>query len=306
MNPLRHTALTAAFLLATPASAAGLLGTSGAVSTSAFCQQYRCELDEQWGRTWTYRLRVAGSQLLEVERESSEPGSRITAVSLHSANEDVNADLDRSTFAAVQQMAMGFVSNTGRLDPCYALDGSNYRVLATSPDERTARIYCDWDPAYTRFVIEADRNYLTRTAPSAVTLTGGPTKLNVWSFRSCKSAVGVNTYLQSGQAARCDLVIETKGAQSAVVRAEFQYEIEYVQNGQYVKKLLPEKELWLPGRTPGALDPRVTQQGRTVTANISLAVKSVPGRQVTSLNTIAKLTFANGAVKTAYEPLLVR
>ncbi|WP_235692653.1 hypothetical protein [Deinococcus aquaedulcis] len=299
-------ATTTAFLLAASAGAAGVLGTGSAVSSSTFCQQYSCALLEQSGRTWTYELRRNGAQLLEVQRESSEPGSRITAISLHSYNDDVNADLDRSTFAAVQKLAMGFVSNTGRLDNCYALDGSEYRVLATSPDDRTSRIYCDWDPAYTRFVIEADRAYLTRTAPSAATLTGGPTKLNVWAFRSCKSASGVNTYLEIGQAARCDLVIETKGAQSAVVRAEFQYEIEYVQGGQYVKKLLPEKEVWLPGRTPGPLDPRLTQQGRTITANLSLAVKDVPGRRVTSLNTIARLTFANGAVKTAYEPLLVR
>ena len=55
-----------------------------------------------------------------------------------------------------------------------------------------------------------------------------------------------------------------------------------------------------------ALDPRVTQQGRTVKADLSLAIRNVPGRRVISLNTIAKLTFANGAVKTAYEPLTVR
>ncbi|PTA69141.1 hypothetical protein [Deinococcus arcticus] len=305
MSLLRFAATTT-LLLASGAGAAGLLGTGGAVSTSPFCRQYSCALLEQSGRTWTYELRRNGSQLLEVQRESGEPGSRITSISLHSYNDDVNADLDRSTFAAVQQLAMGFVSNTGRLENCYALDGSQYRVLATSPDDRTSRIYCDWDPAYTRFVIEADRAYLTRTAPSAATLTSGPTKLNVWAFRSCRSAAGVNTFLVMGQAARCDLVIETKGAQSPVVRAEFQYEIEYVQGGQYVKKLLPEKEVWLPGRTPGPLDPRLSQQGRTVTANLSLAVRAVAGRQVTSLNTIARLTFANGAVKTAYEPLLVR
>ncbi|MBZ9714359.1 hypothetical protein [Deinococcus multiflagellatus] len=305
MTLLRFAAVST-LLLGTSAGAAGLLATAGAVSTSTFCQQYGCALLDQSGRTWTYELRRNGAQLLEVQRESSDPGSRITTISLHSFNDDVNADLDRSTFAAVQGLAMGFVSNTGRLENCYALDGSQYRVLATSPDDRTARIYCDWDPAYTRFVIEADPGYLARTAPSAATLTGGPTKLNVWSFRSCKSAAGVNTYLTRGQAARCDLVIETKGAQSALVRAEFQYEIEYVQGGQYVKKLLPEKEVWLPTRTPGPLDPRVTQQGRTITANLSLAVKDVPGRRVTSMNTIARLTFANGAVKTAYEPLLVR
>ncbi|WP_339095722.1 hypothetical protein WDJ50_14190 [Deinococcus sp. VB142] len=287
------------------AGAAGILGTSQSVSTSAFCQQYKCTLLDNSGREWLYDLNVPGSQMLLVQRESSEPGSRVTQISLLSDNDDVNIDLDRKTFGDVQKLALGFVSNAGRLDACYTLNGATYRIMADAPDERTRRIYCDWDEAYTRFVIEADRNYLARTAPASVPTTG-PTKLNTWSFTGCTVAGSPSEYLPTGKPARCTLVITTKGAASQVVRAEFQYEIEYVQNGQYVKKILPEKEYWWPGRAQQPLDPRVTQQGRTVSANLSLAIKSVPGRRVISLNTIAKLTFANGTVKTAYEPLTVR
>lgn len=287
------------------AGAAGLLGTSQSVSTSAFCQQYKCTLLGNSGREWLYDLKVPGSQLLLVQRESSEPGSRVTEVSLLSDNDDVNAELDRKTFGDVQKMALGFVSNTGRLESCYALNGATYRVMADAPNERTRRIYCDWDEAYTRFVIEADRNFLARTAPASVPTTG-PTKLNNWYFSGCNVAGSASEDLPTGKPARCLLVVTTKGAASQVVRAEFQYEIEYVQNGQYVKKILPEKEYWWPGRVQKALDPRVTQQGRIVKADLSLAIRNVPGRRVISLNTIAKLTFANGAVKTAYEPLTVR
>ena len=152
----------------------------------------------------------------------------------------------------------------------------------------------------------SDSAYLARTAPSRASLSSGPTKLHQWNFRTCRVGNASFGFLPSGKAARCDLVITTKGKQSQVVRAEFQYEIEYVEHGKAVKKLLPDKEYWWPGRQQGALDPRVSQQGRTITANVSLAIKDIPGRRVTSLNTIARLTFANGAVKTAYEPLTVR
>lgn len=290
---------------ASGANAAGILGTAQSVSTSAFCQKYRCALIDQSGRDWEYHLNVPGSQTLVVTRESNDPGSRVTEVSLHSANDDVNAELDRRTFGEVQRLALGFVPNTGRLEACYALNGATDRVLSSAPDDRTRRIYCDWDEAYTHFTIEADRNYLARTAPAAPS-AAGPTKLNTWSFGTCNVGGSTFAYLPTGRAARCTLTITTKGQQSAVTRAEFQYEIEYVQNGEYVKKLLPEKEYWWPGRTQGALDPRVSQSGRTISANLSLAVKDVPGRRVISVNTIARLTFANGAVKAAYEPLTVR
>ena len=296
-------------LLLAPASAAGWLATSASptqIQQSAFCQQQRCAAPDAYGRTWDYDLRATGSHVLRVQRESSDPASRVTSVSLLSANGAVNGEIDRRLFGDMQRASLGFVSNAGRPEPCYALDGSTYRVLSTAPDDRTAQLYCDWDEAYTRFVIEADRAYLTRTAPAPVTISSGPTKLNTWAFTTCVGAGGTNSYLTMGEAARCTLRVTTKGEQSAIVKAELQYEIEYVQNGQYVKKLLPEKELWLPGRTPGPLDPRLTQQGRAIDLNVSLAVKKVPGRRVTSVNTIARLTFANGAVKTAYEPLLVR
>lgn len=293
-----------ALALVSSAGAAGILGTSQAVSTSAFCKQYGCKLLENSGREWLYTLNTR-TQLLGVQRESGDAGSRITEISLYADNADVNADLDRKTFGDMQKLALGFVSNTGRIESCYALNGSDYRVMADSPDDRTRQIYCDWDEAYTRFVIEADRDYLARTAPAA-SLGSGPTKLNNWYFSGCTVEGAASDYLPTGKAARCNLVINTKGATSQVVRAEFQYEIEYVQNGKYVKKLLPEKEYWWPGRNQAALDPRVSQQGRTINANLSLAIKNVPGRRVISLNTVARLTFANGVVKTAYEPLTVR
>lgn len=298
-------AVIGSLLVGGAAQAAGHLGTAQSVSTSPFCQKYRCALLEQWGRDWEYRLSVPGSQTLLVTRESGDPGSRITEISLHSANDDVNAELDRRTFADVQRLALGFVSNTGRLEQCYALDGATDRILANAPDDRTRRIYCDWDEAYTHFTIEADPNYLARTAPATVS-SSGPTRLNAWSFGNCVTGGSVLPFLPTGRASRCDLFITTRGQPSTLVRAEFQYEIEYVQNGAYVKKLLPEKEYWWPGRAQSALDPRVSQSGRTISANLSLAVKDVPGRRVIALNTIARLSFANGVVKTAYEPLTVR
>lgn len=300
----KNVVVALALALASGAGAAGVLGTSQAVSTSAFCKQYGCSLVENSGREWLYSLKT-GTQLLLVQRESGDAGSRITQVSLLSDNSNVNADLDRRTFGEMQKLALGFVSNTGRVENCYALNGSDYRVMADGPDERTRQIYCDWDEAYTRFVIEADRNYLTRTAPSTVASTG-PTKLNNWYFTGCDVQGVPSDYLPTGKPSRCMLVINTKGTASQVVRAEFQYEIEYVQNGKYVKKLLPEKEYWWPARTQTGLDPRVSQQGRTIYANLGLAIKSVPGRRVISLNTVARLTFANGVVKTACEPLTVR
>lgn len=134
----------------------------------------------------------------------------------------------------------------------------------------------------------------------------GPTKLNNWYFSGCTVARGASEYVPTGKPARCLLVVTTKDAASQVLRAEFRYDIEYVQNGQYVKKILPEKEYWWPGRAQKALDPHVSQQGRTVKADLGLVIKGVPGRRVIGLNTVANLTFANGAVKTAYEPLTVR
>ncbi|MFC4637574.1 hypothetical protein [Deinococcus hohokamensis] len=143
---------------------------------------------EQGGREWEYRLKVPGAQTLVVTRKSSDPASRITQVSLHSPNEEVNADLDRATFRAVHRLTLGFVSHAGRLDHCSALDGVIVQVLADAPDDRTRRLYCDWEPAYTHFTIETDRNDLTRPAMPSVSLSRGPTRLNYWFFRTCSSA----------------------------------------------------------------------------------------------------------------------
>ncbi len=68
----------------------------------------------------------------------------------------------------------------------------------------------------------------------------------------------------------------------------------------------PNGEVRWPGRVQTANNPRVSQSGRTINANLSLANRDVPGRHVISLNTVTRLTFANGAVKTAYEALPVR
>ncbi|UBV43369.1 hypothetical protein LAJ19_03910 [Deinococcus taeanensis] len=292
-------------LLVAQVQAAGILGTSvtpAQIQASTFCQQYSCGEPFVRGRDWQYPF--SRYQGLTITRESGEAGSRVVSVSLWVRNDGLNAAADRAAFQQAQRLALGYVPYTGAVEPCYA--AMTTRTLVNRPDERTLGVSCElWDSS-TDFYVTADPAYLARTAPAPAALSSGPTKLHRWSFTTCASQSGTNTYLLMGEAARCTLRIETKGEQSPVVKAELQYEIEYVQNGQYVKKLLPGKELWLPGRAPGALDPRLTQQGRVITLNVSLAVKKTPGRTVTSLNTIAKLTFANGAVKTAYEPLLVR
>lgn len=292
-------------LLLAPASAAGIIGssvTTTQIQQSAFCQQYSCGEPFVRGRDWQYPF--TRYQGLTVTRESGEPGSRVVSVQLWVRNDGLNATADRQAFQQMQKLALGYVPYTGPVEPCYA--AMSTRTLVRAPDERASDVGCElWDST-TDFTVRADRAYLTRTAPAPVTISSGPTKLNTWTFTTCVGAGGTNSYLTMGEAARCTLRVTTKGEQSPVVKAELQYEIEYVQNGQYVKTLLPAKELWLPGRAPGPLDPRLTQQGRVIDLNVSLAVKKVPGRTVTSLNTIARLTFANGAVKTAYEPLLVR
>ncbi|GGS19955.1 hypothetical protein [Deinococcus knuensis] len=302
---VRSLTLTALLTLPLTAHAAGILGTSvtqAQIQQSAFCQSYDCGEPFVRGREWQYPF--SRYQGLSITRESAEPGSRVVDVQLWVRNDGLNAAADRAAFQQMQKLALGYVPYTGAVESCY---GANFtRTLVDSPDERTQGVTCEkWDSS-TDFNVTVSPAFLARTAPAPATLTTGPTKLNTWKFTGCASQSGTNAYLQMGEAARCTLRIETKGAQSAVVRADFQYEIEYVQNGQYVKKLLPDVETWVAGRTPGTLDPRLSQNGRVVTASVSLAVKKVPGRTVTSLNTIARLTFANGTVKTAYEPLLVR
>ena len=287
------------------AGAAGILGqgvSATTVTQSAFCQKYDCGEPFVRGREWQFPYN--STQTLVILRESNEAGSRAVSVQLWVRKEGLNTASDQQAFQDVQRLALGYVPYTGKVEGCYA--ASTTKTLVTAPDERTAGVSCDLWPSVVIFEVTADPAYLARTAPSQTNLNSGPTKLNQWDFRNCKAGGASFGYLPTGKAARCDLVITTKGEQSQVVRAEFQYEIEYVQNGQAVKKLLPDKEYWWPGRQQGALDPRVSQQGRTITANVSLAVRDQPGRRVTSLNTIARLTFANGAVKTAYEPLLVR
>lgn len=291
-------------LLIGNASAAGILATSKAVSRTAFCQKYSCQLNYRKGRYWLYSLNVPSKQFLLVTRESNHPSSRITTISLHSYHQEINTDLDRQTFKDMQKMALGFISNAGRLEPCYALNRKNIRVLSTTPDMKTQRIYCDWQNKYTRFVLEANRNYLAYTTPRKTR----PTGLTNWHFRQCTANGQLlpSIYLPTGIPSHCDLIIQTTGQLSPIVRAEFAYEIEYFVNGHPFKHLLHKKEYWWPQRRQQALAPRLSQTGHQINANLSLNIKHIPDRSFTYLNTIAKLTFANGVVKTAYARLPVR
>ena len=299
-----RTWITVGFCLLGQAGAAGILGgvvSNSAVQQTPFCQKYGC--GEPFIRGREIQFPYNRYQGLKILRESSDPASRVVQVQLWVRNEGLNASDDRAAFQDVQRLALGYIPYTGRVEACYGAQLT--KTLVDAPDERTLAVTCEAWESDTEFDVKANPMYLARQ-PAATIPTTGPTKLNRWWFRNCNAQGSVTPFLQVARASRCDLMIEIKGELSSVVRAEFQYELEYYQNGQHIKKLLPEKEYWWPGRQQGKFDPVVSQQGRTVTANISLAVKSVPGRQVTSLNTIAKLTFANGTTKTAYEPLPVR
>ncbi|ADV65698.1 hypothetical protein [Deinococcus maricopensis] len=293
--------LTLTFLLGSAAGAAGLLGTTGSVANSDFCREYSCEGPTLNGPDRLYDLNTGDRLAVRYGN-----ASRISRLSLLFDGDNLDASTDRLTIRDLQALAFGRVAKDVRPESCYG--SRNVLTLAARPDPTADALTCLNDGDVTRVDITASSTYLNRPLTATPTTSAAPAnelKLREWYFKNCRASTSVTGYLPVGTSSRCDLIIEITRP-TPVVRAEFTYELEYTQNGQPYKTLLPGKDTWQQGRAPGTTDPRLTQNGATITANLSFNVRNVPGRRVTSINAIGTLTFQDGTVKRVYEPLQIR
>jgi len=137
-------------------------------------------------------------------------------------------------------------------------------------------------------------------AESSETRQGAPKFLN-WTFGGCVDDAGgtEQAYLTPGQIQHCAVVIETIPNGTSPIRAVFNYELEYEEDGTTQKFPIDAPDVW-PSQTAGVLATDFLQDGSTLIFTLPLTVRERSDRSYTQINAIGTVTFDNGSEKNVY------
>lgn len=303
----RWTALAAAALAGT-GSAAGVLGTTAAFATTRFCQTYGCDLIEQAGKGWLYRLDTGDAVL--VTRASQSPGSPMVGVGLVIYHPQArNFEVDRATFSALQREMLGGVAVSEALGRCYDLLNDTATLYAFGGGANFRQVSCGrFQDAPGSGLSDAMMLVITSlsaagntSAPAGPASSGAP-RFTEWHFTGCSAGGRSSSVLTAGTASLCTLSVTTVPNGARPISAEFRYELEYSSGGKKQKITLDGVDRWSSG---GGGTVQFAASGSQLRFTLPLNVRLRPDRRYSSINAIGTINFDNGSSKRIYEPLSI-
>ncbi len=135
----------------------------------------------------------------------------------------------------------------------------------------------------------------------AKTITSAP-KLLGWHFDGCQDPETGETFgtLQAGKLQYCQLVIDFEPNGSLLTSADFNYELEFEENGAPLKLIIDTPDHWPSASQP---ETKFSQTENTFIFDLPLTVKDRLDRQYNKINVTGKIFFDNGSSKQIYEQL---